>query len=290
MNPRFPLYIPSKSRADVATTPRFLDSIGVPYRIVVEEQQYEDYLQHFSADKLLILDPDYQRNYNALMDLEPEQSKGSGPARNFIWEHSIAEGWPWHWIMDDNIQYFMRFHKNQQVPVGDGTIFHAMETFVLRYKNVGMAGPYYKMFVMAKQKYPPFTVNTRVFSCNLVRNDVSLRWRGRYNEDTILSLDMLKAGWNTVSFYTFLQNKMATQKMKGGNTEAFYAAEGTLPKSQMLVDAHPDCARIAWRYNRWHHHVDYSQWKNRPLIKRPDWKPEDEAEFDYSMRLVGKHA
>lgn len=35
--PDFPVFIPSKSRADTATTPRHLDEIGVPYRIIVEE-------------------------------------------------------------------------------------------------------------------------------------------------------------------------------------------------------------------------------------------------------------
>jgi hypothetical protein len=40
-----------------------------------------------------------------------------------------------------------------------------------------------------------------------------------------------------VQFYAFLQYKLTTQTLKGGNTEAFYAEEGTLPKSKMLVQA-----------------------------------------------------
>jgi len=271
--PRFPLYIPSKSRADVALTPRALDRMGVPYRIVVEEQQREAYAEHFPPEKLLVLDPAYLRDYDTCDDLGDTKSKGPGAARNFIWDHAVAEGHAWHWVMDDNISLFARLHQNRRIPVADGTCFHAMETFCLRYVNVAMAGPHYWMFAPSRAKHPPFEIGTRIYSCNLIRNDVPFRWRGRYNEDTDLSLRMLKAGWQTVQFFAFLQYKVPTQMIRGGNTEAFYAHEGTLPKSQMLVDLHPDVARLAWRFGRWHHHVDYSQFKRIPLIKRDDYVP-----------------
>jgi hypothetical protein len=283
-NPRFPIYIPSKSRSDTATTPRYLDSIGVPYRIVIEEEQFSAYNQHFPKEKLLILDPIFRKTFDPLMKLEEGQSYGSGPARNFIWEHSISEGYPYHWTMDDNIRYLVRLHQSQRIPVGDGTILSAMEDFTLRYTNVGMSGPHYAFFIPSRAKKAPFVVGHRVYSCNLIRNDLPIRWRGRYNEDTILSLDILKAGWNTILFNAFLQQKMETQSMSGGNMEAFYAEEGTMPKSQMLVNAHPDVSRVVWKYGRWHHHVDYSSFENMPLIKDPNYKPL--AENPYKMKMI----
>lgn len=285
-NPRFPLYIPSKSRADNATTPRFLDSIGVPYRLVVESQQYDDYNKYFPKEKLLILDSEYQKNYDTFDDLGDTKSKGPGPARNFIWEHSKSEGYPWHWVMDDNIALFARLHKNQRIQVGDGTIFHAMEEFCLRYTNIGMAGPQYWMFAPSRAPLPPFVTGTRIYSCNLIRNDLPYRWRGRYNEDTDLSLVMLKNGWNTVQFNAFLQQKLRTQTLKGGNTEAFYAAEGTMPKSQMLVDMHPDVSKVVWKFGRWHHHVNYNPFKNIPLIKDPNYIAPKEN--PYKLKMVSK--
>jgi hypothetical protein len=284
VQPRFPLYIPSKSRAETATTPRFLDTIGVPYLLIVEADQRAEYAAHFPEEKLLTLDPAYQDAYDTFDDLGNTKSKGPGPARNFIWEHSIAEGHPWHWVMDDNITLFARLHENERIPVGDGLIFHAMETFCLRYKNLGMAGPAYWMFAPSRAPLPPFVTGTRIYSCNLIRNDLPMRWRGRYNEDTDLSLRMLKAGWNTVQFNAFLQYKLTTQVLGGGNTEAFYASEGTLPKSQMLVDMHPDVAKLVWRFRRWHHHVDYSPFKNLGLVRRDDYDPASEPE--YRMRKV----
>lgn len=282
MEPRFPVYIPSKSRAEVATTPRVLTEMGVPFRIIVEEQQVDDYARFFPPEVLLTLDPEFQRNYEALDDIGLSKSMGPGPARNFAWEHSISEGAEWHWVMDDNILHFGRLHQNRRIRVGDGLCFHAMEEFSLRYSNIGMSGPHYWSFAPARSKLPPFITGTRVYSCNLIRNDLPQRWRGRYNEDTILSLDMLKAGWNTVQFYAFLQNKLRTQVMKGGNTEAFYAKEGTFLKSDMLVKAHPDVARHVRRYGRDHHYVDYDRWRNSPLIPRDDYEAKPDL---YRMRL-----
>lgn len=286
-NPRFPIYIPSKSRATLARTPRYLDLMGVPYRLVIEEPQYADYNRYFPAEKLLILDPTYKKTYNLCMTIEEGQSTGPGPARNFIWDHAKAEGTPWYWTMDDNIEGFYYLNKNQRIKAGDGSPLHAMEEFVLRYKNIAMAGPAYLAFTPARVKQPPFIMNTRIYSCNLIRTDITTRWRGRYNEDTILSLDLLKAGWCTVQFNAYLQDKIDTQVLPGGNTEAFYAEEGTLPKSQMLVNEHPDVAKLAMRFGRVHHYVNYSPWKKRGLIKDPNYTPPENN--PYKLKKIEKN-
>ncbi len=284
LTPKFPIYIPSKSRAATATTPGALDLLGLDYRIVVEEQQLDEYAAHHDPAKLLVLDPAYQRDYDTFDDLGDSKSKGPGPARNFIWEHSIAAGAEWHWVMDDNILFFARFHQNRRMRVADGTIFHAMEDFTLRYTNVGMSGPHYWMFTPSRAKHPPYQIGRRVYSCNLIRNDVPFRWRGRYNEDTDLSLRMLKTGWNTILFHAFLQQKLVTQAMAGGNTEAFYADEGTLAKSAMLVRMHPDVTKLVKRFGRWHHQVDYRPFRHLTLKRRNDYVPSPEA--IYEMKLV----
>jgi hypothetical protein len=285
--PKFPIYIPSKSRSESSLTAHFLESINVPFRIVIEEQQYADYNRFFPAEKLLILDPKYQEEYDTFDEFGGEFSRGSGPARNFIWEHSIAEGHEFHWIMDDNIQLFAIMQNNQRIPVGDAMIFQAMEEFVLRYENVGMAGPNYWMFAPSRAKFAPFTLNTRIYSCILIRNDVPLRWRGRYNEDTDLSLRMLKNGWATVLFKSFLQYKMTTQQMGGGNTEAFYSDKGTLPKSEMLREMHPDVTQVVWRFKRWHHFVDYTPFKDLGLIRKAG--VELPAESQYQLQKVKRN-
>jgi len=285
--PQFPLYIPSKGRADSRYTAKALEEMGLFYTIVVEEQEYDEYAKVIDKKKILILDKKYQDEYDTCDDLGNSKSKGPGAARNFIWEHSISKGYKWHWVMDDNIKLFRRWNNNKRIKCYDGTPFKVMEDFVLRYKNIAMSGPNYSFFVIDKwgYKYTPFTVNTRIYSCNLIRNDVPFRWRGRYNEDTDLSLQMLKAGWCTVQFNVFLQEKTNTQVLKGGNTDAFYAKEGTIPKSKMQVQLHPDVSKLTWRYGRWHHYVNYNKFKreNR-LILKDNVKLKDKVN-NYGLKL-----
>ena len=294
MNPQFPLYIPSKGRYEqkLRCTSNYLTYMKVPHTLVVEEQEYKLYKDAIGDNKfvtLLILDKKYQDEYETLDDLGTTKSKGPGPARNFIWADSIKKGFKWHWVMDDNIAAFKRYHKNRIIKVDNGGMFRAMEDFCLRYKNVLMAGPNYQMFQPRKQKSPPFICNTRIYSCNLIRNDMKYRWRGRYNEDTILSLDILKDGYCTIQFNAFLQDKITTQMIKGGNTKEFYAKEGTLPKSKMLANVYPEYAKVVYRFHRIHHHVNYTSFRKNKLIKKSNLKISNKIN-NYGMELQKVHA
>jgi hypothetical protein len=285
MNPRFPIYIVSKGRHDTRHTVRALDAMAVPYTVVVEADELPLYASVIDPARLVVLDPTYQDRYDTFDDLGTSKSTGPGPARNFAWAHAQATGAPFHWVMDDNIRRFNRMNHNHKYHVTDGTIFRCMEDFVLRYANIGMAGPSYEMFSPRKQKFPPFVMNTRIYSCNLIRNAVPYRWRGRYNEDTDLSLQLLKHGWCTVQFNAFQQKKIETQTVAGGCTDDFYSQEGTKPKSDMLVRMHPDVARLMWRWGRWHHHVDYRPFKANRLIVADDAVIPDGVN-DYGMTVV----
>ena len=134
-----------------------------------------------------------------------------------------------------------------------------------------MAGPNYYMLVVNTAPLSPLVLNRRIYSCNLIRNDIPFRWRGRYNEDTDLSIRMLKAGWVTVLFNALLQWKMTTQSMSGGNTDTIYK-DGTGEKSAMLVRMHPDVTRPAFKWGHEHHYVDYAPFKGNKLRRRVDAK------------------
>lgn len=269
MNPIAPIYVVTKGRWRSRLTSKRLTQLRVPHHLVVEEQERDAYARVAGPlATILVLDRAYQRDYDTCDDLGLTKGPGPGPARNFAWDHALSLGASWHWVMDDNIMGFYRLNYNLKTPVADGTILRAMEVFVERYENVAMAGPNYFMFAPRKARIPPFVPNTRIYSCNLIRNDVPYRWRGRYNEDTDLSLRMLKDGWVTVQFNAFLQDKLTTQHLAGGNTAEFYAREGTLPKSEMLQRLHPDVARVVWRFGRWHHYVDYTPFR-QSLVRRP---------------------
>jgi hypothetical protein len=275
--PKYPVYIISKGRADSCLTPRALERIGVPFRIVIEPQEFDAYAAHIDPARIIVL---------------PFSNLGQGsiPARNFVWEHSISEGHARHWIMDDNIRTFYRFNRNAIIPVADGALFRAAEDFTDRYANVPMSGLNYEMFVLRRSGdvIPPFNINTRVYSCILLSNAIPHRWRGRYNEDTDLSLCILKDGYCTILFNAFLADKMPTMRMKGGNTDELYKQndrfDGRLEMAKSLQRQHPDVTKITRKWGRWQHQVDYRPFKANKLILRRGVTPPSGID-DYGMVL-----
>lgn len=285
MNPKYPVYIVSKGRWESRLTSKAFETMKVPYYIIVEEQEYDEYAKVIDLKKILILPKSYQEEYDTCDDLGDSKSKGPGAARNYAWEHSISLGAEWHWVCDDNIGSFKRLNRNKKSVVMSGTIFRIMEDFVERYENVAIAGPNYIFFAPANEPVPAFRLNTRIYSVLLIRNDIPYRWRGRYNEDTDLSLRALKDGWCTVLFNAFLQNKSTTQKVKGGCNADFYQVEGTSPKSEMQVKLHPDVSKVVYRFHRVHHYVDYTPFKSNKLIRKEGIEIPETA-VDYGMKLV----
>lgn len=251
---RYPIYIISKGRWETRHTSRALEELGVPYYIAVEPQEYDNYAAVIDESKVLALP-------------FSNHGKGSGPARNWCWNHSKENGFKRHWLMDDNIAEFWRFHNNKRYRVAKGSgIFRATEDFVDRFENVALAGLQYKFFCVDDYPYPPYIMNTRIMSCFLIDNDCPVQWRGRYNEDVDLSIRVLKEGLCTMLFYFALCGKLRTGTVKGGNTTEIYnnyEEDASLKKSQMLKEMHPDVIELVERYGRTHHHVNLDKIINK---------------------------
>lgn len=274
MNPKYPIYIISKGRWETRKTSKALEYMGVPYMIVVEPSEYNNYANVINSDKILKLPSNLS-----------ELNQGSIPVRNWVWEHSIKNGYERHWILDDNIEQFNRLNRNLQVKVSDGTIFKCAEDFVDRYENIALAGFQYDFFAKAKTILPAFALNTRIYSCTLIKNDIPYRWRGKYNEDTDLSLRILKDGWVTCLFYAFIQQKAQTMKVKGGNEKIYNETNNRKEFAESLQEQHPDVVKVVWRFNRWHHDVNYKPFKQNKLIKKDNIIVPDRIN-DYGMKLI----
>ena len=271
MTSRYPVYVISKGRHDRCITARSLRSIGQPFTLVVEPTEERAYRDAMPWATIAVL---------PFHDL----GQGSIPARNWVWDHSVAIGADRHWIMDDNIDGFYRLNRNEKWVVRSPATIRASEDFTDRYSNVALSGMNYNGLVKAHSGVPAFRLNTRVYSCILIRNDVPFRWRGRYNEDTDLSLRALKAGYCTVLFNAFLCGKITTMRMKGGNTDTLYSGDGRMAMAQSLVEQHPDVASVTWKFGRWQHHVNYDAFKGNKLEKAQVDHPIGTCE--YGMKLV----
>jgi hypothetical protein len=254
---KYPIYIISKGRWESRLTSKALEKIGVPYHIVIEPQEHDNYAAVINKEKILTL---------------PFSNLGQGsiPARNWVWEYSISIGAARHWILDDNINGFYRFNRNQKIPIIAPVVFTALEDFVDRYENIPMSGLNYDYLCTCNNKHPVYYLNTRIYSCILLANNVPHRWRGRYNEDTDLSIRFLKDGYCTILLNAFLADKAPTLTMKGGNMETLYKGDGRLLMAKSLEEQHPDIVKTVWKWDRWQHSVDYRVFKRNKLIKKPN--------------------
>jgi hypothetical protein len=251
MNPRYPIFVPTKGRFESCLTIRALDKIGVPYKAVIEAQEVDSYVgAGVKRENILVL---------------PHRDKGLVVTRNWIWDYAASLGLNRFWTIDDNIRAFYRLNQNLKTPVASGTMLCAIEDFVERYENIPIAGMNYFMFASRKVKMPPFYRNTRIYSNMLIKTDAPYRNEGFYNDDTDLCLRVLKDGWCTILFNSFLIEKSVTMTVKGGMTP-HYQGDGRLKMAKELEAKHPDVTKVIWKWGRWQHQVDYSSFRNNRLI------------------------
>jgi len=284
-NPRYPVYVISKGRwqYERRKTHRALTEIGVPHKVVVEDGEYDNYAREIGEEHLLCLSTNFRE--------QPDGSilEGSVPARNWVWEHSLENGHKKHWILDDNIGAFRRMNSNKRVKVTTGITFWLVEEFTDRFTNVKLSGMNYTSFVPSIIFKPPYILNTRIYSIILIDNSIEHRWRGKYNEDTDLSLRVLKDGWCTILFNTYVCDKATTHTVKGGNTDTVYKVgqkdfDNRYEFAKSLYEQHPDVVKITQKYGRWHHHVNYTRFKQE-LILRPDYEYKTGVN-EFGMKMV----
>jgi hypothetical protein len=271
--PRYPVYIPSKGRAESSLTARFLNRDKVPFHLVVEPQEYDEYASRFGEERVLVL---------------PFSNLGLGsiPARNWIRDHSIAAGHKRHWQIDDNCVDIRRLYKGKRIPCDSGVALRVVEDFTDRYTNIGVSGLNYHMFVL-NETPTPFYLNCHVYSCSLVWNEMPYKWRGRYNEDTDLCLQVLSAGLCTVALNVFMIDKQRTMKMKGGNSDELYKGDGRTTMARSLERAWPYVVDTKRRFNR-PQHVIRGNWRgfDTPLQRRSDIDWDNLNTNEYGLELV----
>lgn len=254
--PRYPVYIISKGRWEQGLTAKFLIRDQVPFKLVVEPQEFDQYAAAFGAERILTL---------------PFSNLGLGgiPARNWVWEHSKSAGFERHWILDDNIRNIRRLNKGIRIVCKAGPALAALEDFTDRYENLAITGMNYTFFA-AKFTKKPFYLNNHVYSCLLILNSLPHRWRGRYNEDTDLCLQVLADQWCTALVNVFLIEKMPTMVCKGGNSEELYQGDGRLKMARSLERQWPGVVTVDRRFQR-PQHIIKDSWRkfDTPLKLKP---------------------
>lgn len=253
MQNKYPIFIPTKGRWERTLTVNAFRKINQPFKIIIEEQEFDNYRKVIDEKDILIV---------------PHRDKGVTVTRNWLWDYCQKQGYERYWTFDDNIKGFYRLYKNKEYSLETNNFIRAMEDFVDRYENVAIAGMEYEMFIPAKQKHQPFKVNHRIFSNMLIQTNIPYRFKTFFNEDSELCIRILKDGWCTILFIAFMAAKTTTMTMKGGNTPFYNATNNRLEFVQELQREHPDVVEIVKRYGRWHHKVNYKPFHKNPLKKK----------------------
>lgn len=270
MNPEFPIFVPTKGRYKTPLTIKCLERINVPYSAVIEEQEYNDYSKVVKKGNIIVL---------------PHRDKGLIATRNWIWDYAQYQlRTEYFWTFDDNIRDFYRLYKNIKYRMQCGTFLKVIEDFAQRYENLYITGMQYEMFAPRKRRHPPVLFNTRVYSNMFIKTDIPYRNELFYNDDTDLCLRILKDGYCTALIYAFLADKIQTMKIKGGMTDYYEKTDKRLQFAQMLQRAHPDVVRIVWKFNRWHHEVNYDPFKAN-MLKKKSGLVINNGVNEYDMRL-----
>lgn len=275
MENKYPIYIPTKGRFETRKTVKALLEMGAKFRVVIEPQEKELYLSILPEEYILVLPFSKPTDHSMLVTV-----------RNWIKEHSISEGHKRHWQLDDNIKAFYRMNNNKRNKVLSPVIFRCIEDFVDRYINVAMAGMNYMNYAIPDGRAPYF-INSRIYSMSLVNNELPYKWRGVFNDDTDICLRMLKDGFCTINFNAFSGDKDATMVTKGGNTPIYTTGDLRSDFVDSLVEQHPDIVKKVWRFERWHHEVNYKPFEKNKLIKK-DGIVIPNIVNNYGMQLISK--
>jgi hypothetical protein len=266
----FPVYIPTRGRPLKQLTANALLALGISPYLVVEAAEEEAYKAANPDCKVIVWPQRLFDEYEKTPELDPHPTTGA--AHNYAWEHSREMGFSHHWIMDDNIRYFYVKHNNRRAKMANPKGLVMCEEYIQKFKNLaGMSlamAPFMRGHVIA--------LNTRLYCAVLYRNDLheyGIKWRRGLNDDTIVSLDILKTGyWCTAENRAIGIAKIGTSRkgrIEGGMTD-FYAQGGFIKKSAELVRLHPDCTKTVVKFNRVHHTVDFSQFKQRLIpVEQP---------------------
>src|SRR5215831_17412594 len=99
LRPRYPIFVPSRGRYTNPMTCKWLIEDGVPFRLVVGEEELDLYRRALPGADIIVCPVAGQ-----LLRV-----------RNWIRDLAIEEGWDRHWQLDDNMHPTRRLFRGQRI-------------------------------------------------------------------------------------------------------------------------------------------------------------------------------
>lgn len=287
---KYNIFIPSYNRAGITLTDKMLDRFGIEnYYFCIDPSQYPEYSKVYDRKHIIIRDPSFKNE--SKLDLvtsidTPDYLHGASGVFNSLLYISKSLGEEAYWTFDDDIFGMgLKARKGDKPATNEkydkDNYYRASDIdpnivdFSLKELMNDMMTLFSKMrnqSFYSLEKYGlvfslPIShkLGTRSYSCYLTNNRNQIPHAGNQNNDILTSLSMSKHGFVNAIFEGFQYNSADTQVLKGGATET-YKVNGTLDKGKVLVQAHPNYAKIAVLYSRVHHFVDFNSYNKMRML------------------------
>ena len=212
--PKYPIGIVSYSRCNqYGRTHKTLTDMKVQHYLFVEPDQHEDYYKWYDPTycKLIMGSENYHN-----------QKMGSTPMRNCILDYFKHRGFSKCWLLDDNIKRYMRLHHGTKNPIDSSVVFTHIENYVDQYDNVGIASHNFNPEIRENDCRPCVVKNGKQFSSLLIPLDNDIRFRYKYNEDHLISMEYINKGFCNLCFNSVCYDKNTSGKDSGGNAQSIY--------------------------------------------------------------------
>lgn len=272
-------YIISKGRPECKTAAGLVEiNYPGPWFIVcgTNDETLPEYIKKWGKDRVLVFDWAEQIKHTDVMDNFGFDSMPSGaaPVRNAVFDFSRARGELRHWQFDDDFPIFYLTTKDckKNVRINDGELLYwwlkriAQFGHEARLANVGLE--------LKASQYPSDAkgMGSRIFGSHNMSNDPALcpEWCGRFNDDTLHAIKVNRLGQlKEIKTRMVSAHTPPTQQDSGGLTE-MYKTLGTVRKTAYLILLAPNAAKLAIRYKRYHHVVDWDLLVSKVLD--PKWQ------------------
>jgi len=203
---KYPGLIATKGRAGQSSTIENALKENLPIRLIVEPQDALDYCREYPTAEIYEL---------------PENNKGITYARNFCLNMARREGFPWFWMLDDDIKqlYIVIDGKVHKAPMKE--VFARAEALITMQPTVAIGALEYQQYAWSAKKQMTFNSYCDQVVLVSAERTKPLQYREDCKEDRDFVLQVLQMGMDTcrTSWLAFSSPKNGSNK--GGLHDAY---------------------------------------------------------------------
>jgi len=218
----YPIYVVSRRRWATATTIKLLDAARLNYSLLVPKSELEYYSEKYPHADISVID---------------DNASGAGVAKYEVATICKEQGYPYVWILDDDIKEVIDRDEN---PVSLRIVLSTLERWIEDFSNVSMLGLSLKEGDTPDTQLPPFDVNAAVRGFMLVNLQTGETFNPslKVYEDIELALRHITKGWVTIQYNQF---KARYSELPGGGASSYYINN---PDAKFVKENYPEAVTL----------------------------------------------